>query len=53
MGRNKGGDAARACLTLMQLEQHFSSASRRVLLMSKKAVRDPALHREAQRGSPP
>jgi 6,7-dimethyl-8-ribityllumazine synthase len=28
-GRNKGGDAARACLTLMQLEQHFSSASRR------------------------
>jgi 6,7-dimethyl-8-ribityllumazine synthase len=28
-GRNKGHDAARACLTLMQLEQHFSSASRR------------------------
>src|SRR6185369_15498685 len=28
-GRNKGGDAARACLTLMQLEQHFSQASRR------------------------
>ncbi len=28
-GRNKCGDAARACLTLMQLEQHFSSASRR------------------------
>ena len=28
-GRNKGSDAARACLTLMQLEQHFSSASRR------------------------
>jgi 6,7-dimethyl-8-ribityllumazine synthase len=28
-GRNKGGDAARACLALMQLEQHFSSASRR------------------------
>ncbi len=28
-GRNKGGDAARACLTLMQLERHFSSASRR------------------------
>src|SRR4029453_16424110 len=28
-GRNKGGDAARACLTLMQLEQHFSLASRR------------------------
>jgi len=28
-GRNKGRDAARACLTLMQLEQHFSSASRR------------------------
>ncbi len=28
-GRNKGGVAARACLTLMQLEQHFSSASRR------------------------
>jgi 6,7-dimethyl-8-ribityllumazine synthase len=28
-GRNKGGDAARACLTLMRLEQHFSSASRR------------------------
>jgi 6,7-dimethyl-8-ribityllumazine synthase len=28
-GRNKGRDAARACLALMQLEQHFSSASRR------------------------
>lgn len=28
-GKNKGGDAARACLTLMRLEQHFSSASRR------------------------
>jgi len=28
-GRNVGGDAARACLTLMQLEQHFSQASRR------------------------
>ena len=28
-GRNKGRDAALACLTLMQLEQHFSSASRR------------------------
>lgn len=28
-GRNKGGDAARACLTLMRLEQHFSCASRR------------------------
>src|SRR3990170_7118900 len=28
-GGNKGRDAARACLTLMQLEQHFSSASRR------------------------
>ena len=28
-GRNKGGDAARACLALMQLEKHFSSASRR------------------------
>ena len=28
-GRNKGRDAARACLNLMQLEQHFSSASRR------------------------
>jgi 6,7-dimethyl-8-ribityllumazine synthase len=28
-GRNKGRDAARACLTLMQLEQQFSSASRR------------------------
>ena len=28
-GRNKGGDAARACLTLMRLEHHFSSASRR------------------------
>jgi 6,7-dimethyl-8-ribityllumazine synthase len=28
-GRNKGRDAARACLDLMQLEQHFSSASRR------------------------
>ena len=28
-GRNKGGNAARACLALMQLEQHFSSASRR------------------------
>jgi 6,7-dimethyl-8-ribityllumazine synthase len=28
-GLNKGGDAARACLTLMRLEQHFSSASRR------------------------
>ena len=28
-GRNKGGDAARACLALMQIEQHFSSASRR------------------------
>lgn len=29
IGRNKGGDAARACLALMQLEQNFSSASRR------------------------
>ena len=28
-GRNKGGDAARACLALLMLEQHFSSASRR------------------------
>jgi len=28
-GRNKGRDAARACLILMQLERHFSSASRR------------------------
>jgi 6,7-dimethyl-8-ribityllumazine synthase len=28
-GKNKGGEAARACLTLMRLEQHFSSASRR------------------------
>jgi 6,7-dimethyl-8-ribityllumazine synthase len=28
-GRNKGGDAARACLALMELERHFSSASRR------------------------
>jgi 6,7-dimethyl-8-ribityllumazine synthase len=28
-GRNKGRDAARACVALMQLEQHFSSASRR------------------------
>ena len=28
-GRNKGSDAARACLTLMRLEQHFSSASKR------------------------
>lgn len=28
-GRNKGRDAAQACLTLMQLEQHFSSAARR------------------------
>ena len=28
-GRNKGRDAARACLALMELEQHFSSASRR------------------------
>jgi 6,7-dimethyl-8-ribityllumazine synthase len=28
-GRNKGCDAAHACLDLMQLEQHFSSASRR------------------------
>jgi 6,7-dimethyl-8-ribityllumazine synthase len=28
-GRNKGGDAARACLSLMRLEQHFSSASKR------------------------
>jgi len=28
-GRNKGRDAARAYLSLMQLEQHFSSASRR------------------------
>ena len=28
-GRNKGGDAARACLTLMRLEEQFSSASRR------------------------
>ncbi|MEM7191550.1 MAG: 6,7-dimethyl-8-ribityllumazine synthase [Pseudomonadota bacterium] len=28
-GRNKGGDAARAFLTLMRLEEHFSSASRR------------------------
>jgi 6,7-dimethyl-8-ribityllumazine synthase len=26
-GRNKGGDAARACLTLMRLEEQFSSAS--------------------------
>jgi 6,7-dimethyl-8-ribityllumazine synthase len=26
---NKGGDAARACLALMQIEQNFSSASRR------------------------
>jgi 6,7-dimethyl-8-ribityllumazine synthase len=28
-GRNKGGDAAIACMALMQLEHHFSSASRR------------------------
>jgi 6,7-dimethyl-8-ribityllumazine synthase len=28
-GRNKGRDAARACLILMQLERQFSSASRR------------------------
>lgn len=28
-GRNKGRDAAAACLALMQLEHHFSSASRR------------------------
>lgn len=28
-GRNKGRDAARACLALMELERHFSSASRR------------------------
>jgi 6,7-dimethyl-8-ribityllumazine synthase len=28
-GRNKGRDAAQACLTLMRLEQHFSSANRR------------------------
>jgi 6,7-dimethyl-8-ribityllumazine synthase len=28
-GRNKGGDAAIAFMALMQLEQHFSSASRR------------------------
>jgi 6,7-dimethyl-8-ribityllumazine synthase len=28
-GRNKGGDAATACIALMQLEKHFSSASRR------------------------
>jgi 6,7-dimethyl-8-ribityllumazine synthase len=28
-GRNKGGSAASACLALMQLEQQFSSASRR------------------------
>ena len=28
-GHNKGGDAAQACLALMQLEQRFSSASRR------------------------
>src|SRR6188474_678682 len=28
-GRNKGGDAARACLALMQIEQNFSTASRR------------------------
>jgi 6,7-dimethyl-8-ribityllumazine synthase len=28
-GRNKGGDAAIACIALLQLEQHFSSASRR------------------------
>ncbi len=28
-GRNKGRDAAVACLALMQLEHHFSSASRR------------------------
>jgi 6,7-dimethyl-8-ribityllumazine synthase len=28
-GRNKGGDAARACIALMQLEKQFSSASRR------------------------
>ena len=28
-GRNKGGDAARACLTLMRLEEQFSLASRR------------------------
>lgn len=27
--RNKGRDAARACIALMQLEKHFSSASRR------------------------
>jgi 6,7-dimethyl-8-ribityllumazine synthase len=28
-GRNKGGDAARACLALIQIELNFSSASRR------------------------
>src|SRR3990170_2768096 len=28
-GRNKGGDAARACLTLMQLEQDFPPSSPR------------------------
>jgi 6,7-dimethyl-8-ribityllumazine synthase len=28
-GRNKGADAAEACLALMRLEKHFSSASRR------------------------
>ncbi len=28
-GKNKGRDAARACVALMQLEKHFSSASRR------------------------
>ena len=27
--RNKGGDAAAACLVLMELERHFSQASRR------------------------
>nr|WP_245290804.1 6,7-dimethyl-8-ribityllumazine synthase [Methyloligella halotolerans] len=27
--RNKGGSAAAACISLMELEQHFSSASRR------------------------
>jgi 6,7-dimethyl-8-ribityllumazine synthase len=28
-GKNKGGGAATACIALMQLEKHFSSASRR------------------------
>jgi 6,7-dimethyl-8-ribityllumazine synthase len=28
-GRNKGRDAARACIELMELEKHFSQASRR------------------------